>query len=209
MLTAATCHHTFAHPTSCPLYSACCFSRPLCPHSLATQLSLLQENASRNAKERDAMRSYCDTMSQSSDSQSEMLVALRSQNVMLARKLKALEDRTSVRRKSRKPLPQPPQQKLQMQQQQRGGSHDAVAGSPVSSAPTTTDGATAAAASNALGSSHGAHGAHKDSADVQALREQVQLLSEERNQLLRECAQLRAAAQQKPNVVRVVLLCCV
>lgn len=147
------------------------------------------------------MRSYCDTMSQSSDSQSEMLVALRSQNVMLARKLKALEDRTSVRRKSRKPLPQPPQQQQQIQQKQRDGIH-AVAGTAVSLAPTTTNGA-AAATSNAVGSSLGAH---KDSAEVQALREQVQLLSEERNQLLRECAQLRAAAQQKNKVVRVALL---
>lgn len=45
------------------------------------------------------MSQYYDNMKQSVDSRNEMLVALKSQNVMLSRKLKSMEDRALAQRR--------------------------------------------------------------------------------------------------------------
>jgi len=125
-----------------------------------------------------------------------MLFALRSQNVMLARKLKSLEDRSSIRRK-RKPLPQIPKQS------ELGGSEDITKGHVVvtsSVAQTRSAGGTNGAAVGSLPEatllSAAAVDTRSSTAETDALREHVLLLTEERNQLRRECAQLRADAQR-------------
>jgi hypothetical protein len=115
--------------------------------------------------------------------------------VMLARKLKSLEDRSSIRRKI-KPLPQIPKQS------ELGGSEDITKGHVVTSSVAQTrstggvNGAAADSHPEATSLSAAAVDTRSSTAEADALREHVLLLTEERNQLRRECAQLRADAQR-------------
>eukprot|EP00035_Acanthoeca_spectabilis_P024130 m.452466 g.452466 ORF g.452466 m.452466 type:complete len:329 (+) comp20332_c0_seq1:1634-2620(+) len=148
---------------------------------LATKLSLLKRNANRSTKERESMSQYYDNMKQSVDSRNEMLVALKSQNVMLSRKLKSMEDRALAQRRRTKklpPSPRAPSESDLLKGDNKGN---------LASSPSSTSG-------RSLPSPPSAKSASPRS---KALQEQVHLLTEERNQLLKECAELRAASARE------------
>jgi len=131
---------------------------------LATKLTLLKANAEKNVRERRSMRQFCKSMGQSPDTRNEMLAALKKQNVMLSRKLKAMEDRVGAQRKrARRPLPMVPPRPSGAVAGVGGGAAD-IGGAP-----------------DGTGS------------EVSALRRQLEVVSTERDFLREECAQLRAA----------------